>query len=91
MKTASISILAILALGLFANGAVAQDSSKSKPKNEITKVEHARKTDKTVHQVTPDPKKSPGKHAKNLSKNINHELNRESKDINKAFKHKKKK
>ena len=52
------------------------------PKNEITKLEKDRKTDPTVKQITPDPKKSPGKHADNLSKNVNHELNRESKDIN---------
>ncbi len=61
------------------------------PKNEITKLEHDRKTDPTVRQVTPDPKKSPGKHADNLSKNVNHELNRESKDINHLFQGKKKK
>ena len=47
------------------------------PKNEITKLEQDRKVDPTVRQVTPDPKKSPGKHADNLSKNVNHELNRE--------------
>ncbi len=52
------------------------------PKNEITKLEKDRKTNPTVKQVTPDPKKSPGKHADNLSKNVNHELNRESKDLN---------
>jgi hypothetical protein len=52
------------------------------PKNEITKLEKDRKTDPTVKQITPDPKKSPGKHADNLSKNVNHELNRESKDLN---------
>src|SRR5258708_854380 len=46
------------------------------PKNEITKLQKDRKTDPTVKQVTVDPKKSPGKHADNLSKNINHELNR---------------
>lgn len=59
------------------------------PKNEITKLEKDRKTNPTVKQVTPDPKKSPGKHADNLSKNINHELNRESKDINHALSGKK--
>jgi hypothetical protein len=60
------------------------------PKNEITKVEKARKEDNTVRQVTPDPKKSPGKHADNLSKNVNHEVNRQSKDINHFFQGKKK-
>ncbi len=59
------------------------------PKNEITKLEKDRKTNSTVKQVTPDPKKSPGKHADNLSKNVNHELNRESKDINHALSGKK--
>ncbi len=61
------------------------------PKNEITKLEKDRKTDHTVKQVTPDPKKSPAKHADNLSKNVNHELNRESKDINHLLSGKKKK
>jgi len=61
------------------------------PKNEITKLEKDRKTNPTVKQVTPDPKKSPAKHADNLSKNVNHELNRESKDINHLLSGKKKK
>lgn len=61
------------------------------PKNEITKLEKERKTNNTVKQVTPDPKKSPAKHADNLSKNVNHEINRESKDINHFFSGKKKK
>ena len=60
------------------------------PKNEITKLEKDRKTNPTVKQITPDPKKSPGKHADNLSKNVNHEINRESKDINKVLSGKKK-
>ena len=60
------------------------------PKNEITKLEKDRKTDPTVRQVTPDPKKSPGKHADNLSKNVNHEMNRASKDFNHALSGKKK-
>jgi hypothetical protein len=68
--------------------ALAQDNGK--PKNEVTKLKKARKEDHTVRQVTPDPKKSPGKHADNLSKNVNHELNRESKDINHVFQGKKK-
>jgi hypothetical protein len=59
-----------------------QKQDEPQPKNEITKVREARKDDKTVRQVTPDPKKSPAKHADNLSKNVNHEVNRESKDIN---------
>ena len=65
---------------------------KGAGKHEVKKLRHARTTDHTTRQVTPDPKKSPGKHADNLSKNINHELNRESKDINHLFqgKHKKK-
>jgi hypothetical protein len=60
------------------------------PKNEITKLEKDRKTNPTVKQITPDPKKSPGKHADNLSKNVNHELNRESKDLNHVLSGKKK-
>ena len=68
-----------------------QHAMPAHPKNEITKLEKDRKTDPTVRQVTPDPKKSPGKHADNLSKNVNHELNRESKDINHLFSGKKKK
>ena len=50
--------------------------------NEVSKIDQDRKTDHTVRQVTPDPHKSPGKHADNLSKNVNHETNRESKDVN---------
>ncbi len=61
------------------------------PKNEITKLEKGRKSDPTTKQVTVDPKKSPGKHADNLSKNVNHEANRESKDINHFLQGKKKK
>ncbi|HZO92001.1 MAG TPA: hypothetical protein VFB38_27030 [Chthonomonadaceae bacterium] len=63
------------------------------PKNEISKLRKARQTNHTVRQVTVDPKKSPGKHLDNLSKNINHEINRESKDVNHFFqgKHKHKK
>jgi hypothetical protein len=61
---------------------LAQDTAH--PKNEISKVEKDRKDNKTVKQVTPDPKKSPGKHADNLSKNVNHETNRESKNVNKT-------
>ena len=58
----------------------------TKPKNEITKLEKDRKTDHTVRQVTPDPHKSPGTHTANLSKNVNHETNRESKDVNHSIK-----
>jgi hypothetical protein len=61
-------------------------------KHETTKVHKARKEDHTVRQVTPDPKKSPAKHADNLSKNVNHELKRTGKHISNALgikKHKK--
>jgi hypothetical protein len=61
--------------------------SKEKPKSTEAQVRKARKEDKTVKQVTPDPKKSPAKHADNLSKNVNHEADRESKDINHGVKH----
>ena len=62
-----------------------------RPKNEISKLRQDRKESHPVRQMTPDPKKSPGKHADNLSKNVNHEVNRESKSINHLFqgKHKK--
>ena len=89
MKKLAISLFVLVSLGLSALPSLAQDTAK--PKNEASKIHHARKTDKTTRQVTPDPKKSPGKHAKNLSKNVNHELNRESKDVNKMFQGKKKK
>ena len=89
MKKLGISVLAFLALGLIVMPSFAQDGAK--PKNEVSKLHHARKTDHAVRQVTPDPKKSPGKHAKNLSKNVNHEENRESKKINKMFQGKEKK
>jgi len=68
-----------------------KESHPAKPKNEITKVEKARATNNTARQTLPDPKKSPGKHADNLSKNINHEINRQSKDINHLFQGKTKK
>ena len=90
MKTTGLVILAVAGMCCAATVG-AQDSSKPKLKSEVSKVDHARKTDHTTKQVTPDPKKSPGKHAKNLSKNVNHELNRESKDVNKIFQGKKKK
>ncbi len=58
-------------------------TKKKKPlKNEMSKLKRARKEDRTVRQVTADPKKNP---AKDVSKNINHELNRESKDVNHFF------
>ncbi len=104
MRTFASLLFALFALGLCTLPASAQNSHKThkvhkaakahkmpkKPKNEITKLEKARKTDPATKQVTVDPKKSPGKHADNLSKNVNHELNRESKDINRVFQGKKK-
>ena len=85
----SCIIAAAVLMSLSAGGALAQNST-SKPKNEINKLDKARHTDRTTRQVTPSPKKSPAKHAKNLSKNVNHELNRESKNINHALQGKKK-
>lgn len=86
MKNVMMLVSAALVLGQIAIPAGAQSTHvtrhKHKPKNEITKLEHARKTNHTVRQVTPDPKKSPGAHADGLSKNVNHEVNRESKDVN---------
>lgn len=87
-------LLAVLALGQCTMTATALQSkhkTHKKTKNEISKIRKARKDDHTVRQVTPDPKKSPGKHADNLSKNVNHETNRVSKDINHAFQNKDKK
>ena len=93
MKSTALLLVALLGIVPLAVPAGAQNSSHAKPKNEITKLKKARKTNHTVRQITPDPKKSPGKHADNLSKNVNHEINRESKDVNHFFqgkgKHKK--
>ena len=81
-------IAALVALAPSAVPVEAQQSTKDKePKSEITKLRKARKKDHTVRQVTPDPKKSPAKHADNLSKNVNREANRESKDVNRGVKH----
>src|SRR5579871_6622914 len=81
MKTTVLLLVAVLGVGQIALPVCAQQDS-TKPKNEITKLEKGRKTNHTTRQITPDPKKSPGKHADNLSKNVNHEVNRESKDFN---------
>jgi hypothetical protein len=89
MRKIALLIVALLGLGQIAISARAQQDPK-KPKNEVTKVVKARHTDRTTRQVTPDPKKSPDKHAKNLSKNVNHETNRTSKKINHLFQGKKK-
>lgn len=90
MKSLLVAGAALALFSVTAGSVIAQDTPK-KPKNEVTKLKKARKTDRTTRQVTVDPKKSPAKHAKNLSKNINHELNRESKDVNKLAQGKKKK
>lgn len=98
MKSKLLLLAALLTLAPLAIPAGAQSHHHKKhhkhyvkhPKNEITKLDTARHEDHTVRQVTPDPKKSPGKHADNLSKNVNHEINRESKDINHFFQGKKK-
>src|SRR5579862_5285408 len=82
MKTTVLLLAAALGIGQATVPALAQTSQHHKPKNEITKLEKARKTHHTTRQVTVSPKKSPGKHADNLSKNVNHETNRESKDFN---------
>ena len=91
MKKLALLLAGIAALAPVTLPAVAQKSKKSEPKSEVSKVRRLRKTDHTARQTLPDPKKSPAKHADNLSKNINHELNRESKDINHFFQGKKKK
>lgn len=94
MKTPILLLLVLFGLGQVTGPASAQSTHHHKhrhhtAKNEITKLRHARNTDHTVRQVTPDPKKSPGKHADNLSKNVNHEVNRKSKDVNHFFQGKK--
>lgn len=87
MKKIVLPLLAILALTQIAAPTFAQDK---KPKNAITQLKKNRKKHHATRQITPDPKKSPGKHADNLSKNVNRELNRESKDINHTLSPKKK-
>lgn len=87
-----LPMLAVLVVtGSAVMPAVAQHSDTKKPttttkkkplKNEISKLKRARKEDRTVRQVTVNPKKNP---AKDWSKNLNNELNRESKDINHFF------
>ncbi len=76
----------MLALGLVFTQMVGVVNAQDKPKNEITKIEKARKEDHTTKQVTVDPKKSPGKHADNLSKNVNRDANRNSKNVNNGIK-----
>jgi hypothetical protein len=79
-------IAALFALAPCAVPAEAQKSSKDKePKSTEGQVRKARKEDSTVRQVTPDPKKSPGKHADNLSKNVNHEMKRTAKRVTGAL------
>ena len=90
MSKIALLLVALSAVGLCIVPAGAQDSGNTKPKSEVTKLRKARNTDPTVRQVTPDPKKSPAKHTDNLSKNVNHELNRTSKHINHFFRGKKK-
>ena len=92
MKTTVLVLAAILALGQITSPAGASSHRHTKhkrAKNTITQLTKARKTDHTVRQVTPDPHKSIGKHADNLSKNVNHEANRASKDVNHYFQGKK--
>ncbi|HEX8919612.1 MAG TPA: hypothetical protein VF898_14000 [Chloroflexota bacterium] len=95
MRKALYLLVVSICLGLITVSADAQrvrhKRHHPRPKNEITRIRTARKKDHTLRQVTVDPKKSPGKHADNLSKNVNHEMNRESKDVNRFFQGKKKK
>jgi hypothetical protein len=85
-----LPLLAVLAFGSqVVVPAIAQDADKKtetktstqkKPlKNEISKLKRARKENRTVRQVTVNPKKNP---AKDWSKNVNNQLNRSSKDVN---------
>ncbi len=102
MKIVTLALVTLFGLGQIIGPASAQTSTQTHktqmhkktqthPKNAISKLEKARKTNHAVRQTTPNPKLSPGKHADNLSKNVNHEINRESKDINHAFQNNKKK
>lgn len=99
MKKLILPLVFAFMVGQFAMPAEAQTdkkpitkTTKKKPlKNEFSKLRRARKANRTVRQVTLDPKKSPGKHADDISKNINREVNRESKDVNHFFQGKKKK
>src|SRR5947209_7433588 len=84
MRKLAILIAALFGLGLSTSMVQAQDPTK-KPKSEEAKIRKARKEDPTTRQVTVDPKKSPDKHTKNLSKNVNHEANRSSKRLNHMF------
>lgn len=109
MKTTAILLAAVMGFCLVSVSASAQEHAKTaqehhktapkhrktKYRSEISKLKQARKTDHSTRQITVDPKVSPGKHADNASKTINHEINRESKDFNHFFqgksKHKSKK
>ena len=97
MKSTALLLIAFFGLAQIAAPSGAQTHKKAhankqhKPKNTISQLRQDRKTNHTVRQVTVDPKKSPGKHIDNLSKNVNHEINRESKDVNHFFQGKKKK
>lgn len=87
-----LALAAAVVLGVAAFSAPSQAQTEpKKPKNTVTQIKKARKKNHYQRQVMPSPKKSPGKHADNLSKNVNHEINRESKDFNHFFQGKKKK
>ena len=93
MRKLILPLAFALVVGQFAMPTQAQTDKKPTTKiakkkplnNEFSKLRRARKTNRTVRQITVDPKKSPGKHADDVSKNINHEINRESKDVNHFF------
>ena len=91
MKTTALALAALLALAQLApaNAAPPKKHKTAHPKNTISQLQQQRKKNHTVRQVTVSPKKSPGAHANQLSKNVNHEVNRESKDVNKFFQGKK--
>lgn len=114
MKPSILLLAALIGLSQIAATANAQQPKKvhhthhlrnagpAHPKNEFSKLRRERRTNHTVRQMTVDPKVSPGKHASHLGRNVNNEVNRESKGfnhgvnnmskgINHAFQHKKKK
>ena len=86
----TLAVAIVLGVAAFSAPSQAQRDPKD-PKNTVSQIKKARKKNHYQRQVMPSPKKSPGKHADNLSKNVNHEMNRESKDFNHFFQGKKKK
>ena len=80
-----VALAALCSLCVGAATVHAQTTPPTPPKqSEASKLEADRTANHTVKQVTPNPTKSPAKHADNLSKNVNHEMNRSSKHVNRT-------